>query len=321
MATEKNLKWVYMGTPAFAAGVLEILLKHGFKPEAVVTPPDKPAGRGLKLKAPDVKIKAQEYGIPVWQYENLTDPALVEKLQQLNPDIIVVVAFKKLPGVIWKIPRIGTINLHASLLPQYRGAAPINWVIINGEKKTGVTTFFINDNIDTGDILMQEEVFISPGMTAGQLHDVLMNKGGLLLVETLKAIEKNTIKPKPQITFDETLKKAPKIYTRDCVIDWKNGLLPAYRKILGLSPYPGSIFYLKNINRQKPLLIKAYHAEFDENKKTTDLTWNKQEKEYFEISSPEGTLKIDELQPEGKRKMTAKEFLNGIQTGEWELFI
>jgi methionyl-tRNA formyltransferase len=221
----KNLRIVFMGTPEFAVATLGSLLINGFNVVAVVTAPDKPAGRGRKITKSAVKVFAEISSLQIIQPENLKDQEFINKLLKLNPDIFIVVAFRMLPEVIWKIPKIGTINLHASLLPQYRGAAPINHVIINGETTTGVTTFFIDDKIDTGNILLREEIQIFPFDNAGDLHDKLMKLGARVVIKTISGIMEKKIKPQPQFLFikpGESLKLAPKIHSKDCLINWND---------------------------------------------------------------------------------------------------
>jgi methionyl-tRNA formyltransferase len=234
------MKIVFMGTPQFAVTSLDALVKAGSDVVAVVTAADKPAGRGQKLSESAVKQYAVANGIRVLQPEKLKDPAFLEQLASLQADLQVVVAFRMLPEVVWNMPHKGTINLHASLLPQYRGAAPINWVLINGEKESGVTTFFLRHQIDTGNILFTEKVTLTGQETAGELHDRLMNKGAGLLVKTVKGVESGRYNEHPQSQLEEgvELRHAPKIFKEDCVIDWNQAAIAIYNKIRGLSPVP-----------------------------------------------------------------------------------
>jgi methionyl-tRNA formyltransferase len=229
-----------MGTPEFAVTSLEELLESGCDVVGVVTAPDKPAGRGQVITEPEVKKFAAARGIKVLQPEKLKDAEFLAQLKALNADLQVVVAFRMLPEVVWNMPPKGTINLHASLLPQYRGAAPINWAVINGETETGVTTFFLKHEIDTGDILFTEKVSVPENFTAGDLHDKLMHKGAGLLVKTVKAIESGRYKEQPQVHLAENaeLKHAPKIFKEDCRVNWDKPMANVYNHIRGLSPYP-----------------------------------------------------------------------------------
>ena len=246
-----------MGTPHFAVASLDALVKAGCNIVAVITAPDKPAGRGKKLSESAVKQYAVENGIKVLQPEKLKNPEFLEELRSLKADLQVVVAFRMLPEVVWNMPARGTINLHASLLPQYRGAAPINWVLINGEKESGVTTFFLKHEIDTGDILFTEKVTLSGRETAGELHDRLMHKGAGLLVKTVKGVESGRYNEHPQSALAEgvELKHAPKIFKEDCLIDWNQSAESIYNKIRGLSPSPTAYTLLND------KVLKIYRAE------------------------------------------------------------
>ena len=257
----KSLRIVYMGTPEFAVATLGSLLMNGFNVVGVVTVPDKPAGRGRTIQKSPVKIFAESNCIPVLQPDNLKDGEFIRTLKELKPDIFVVVAFRMLPEVVWKIPSLGTFNLHASLLPDYRGAAPINHVIINGETKTGVTTFFIDDKIDTGNILLREEVQIFPFENAGDLHDRMTKLGARLVIRTLTGIADKSIIPKPQSDFAVTgteLRTAPKIHPEDCIINWNKGAIKIHNLIRGLAPYPGARSVLTGKN--KSLTLKIFES-------------------------------------------------------------
>jgi methionyl-tRNA formyltransferase len=311
----KNLRIVFMGTPEFAVATLGSLLMNGFNVVGVVTTPDKPSGRGRKLTKSAVKEFAEFSYLPIMQPENLKDPEFINALQKLNPDIFLVVAFRKLPDVVWTIPSIGTINLHASLLPDYRGAAPINHVLINGEATTGVSTFFIDDNIDTGNILLREEIQIFPFENAGNLHDRLMKLGARLVIRTLKGIAENTIKPVAQSNFlrkGEMPKTAPKIFLNDCIINWNKDYLSVHNLIRGLSPYPCARSYL--IKDSVPLLFKIYESQpeqashsFEPGEIISD------EKHYIKITCKNGFLNILSLQLEGKKRISTIEFLRGFR--------
>jgi methionyl-tRNA formyltransferase len=253
------MKIIFMGTPQFAVASLDALIKAGCDVVAVVTAPDKPAGRGQKLNESAVKQYAVANGIKVLQPEKLKDPEFLHELKSLHADLQVVVAFRMLPEVVWSMPPRGTINLHASLLPQYRGAAPINWVLINGEKESGVTTFFLKHEIDTGDILFTEKITLTGDETAGDLHDRLMHKGAGLLVKTVKGVESGRYNEHPQSALLDgvELKHAPKIFKEDCLIDWQQPAESIYNKIRGLSPYPTAYTFLND------KILKVFNATFE----------------------------------------------------------
>ena len=307
-----------MGTPEFAKESLKIIVEEGFNVAAVVTAPDKPSGRGRKLQQSAVKKFALENDLPVLQPSNLKDPDFLSSLIKLKADLIAVVAFRMLPEVIWSMPQKGTINLHASLLPDYRGAAPINWVIMNGEKKTGITTFFIEKDIDTGNILLQEEVDIPETLNAGELHDRLMRKGGSLLVKTIEKIISRKIKSVPQ-KKNIRYKLAPKIYPQDCEIDWKNDFKSIYNQIRGLSPYPGAWTMIQTEN-DKNFTLKIFSAEYKS--KSNDILEPiilNDSNLSFSVKVPGGILNILELQVPGKKKMNIQEFLRGNSIEGWKL--
>lgn len=308
---------VFMGTPEFAVTSLKQLLDHNYNVVAVVTAPDKPAGRGRKTKESEVKQFAMEKQLPVLQPEKLKSPEFNKELQALKPDLQIVVAFRMLPEMVWKLPPLGTFNLHASLLPQYRGAAPINHAVMNGESKTGVTTFFIKEEIDTGNILLQEEIDIAPDDSAGAVHDKLMEVGATLVVRTVEGILKNSIVPKKQeelIQPDEEIKPAPKIFKEDCRIDWQNQSVKIYNKIRGLSPYPAAFTNLAD-DSDNTIMLKIFRSSIgsepvgDEQPGTifTD------EKTYLKIATSDGFIYTEELQSAGKRKMSVDEFLRGFK--------
>ncbi len=308
------LNIVFMGTPDFAVASLEILHKH-HNVQAVVTVPDKPAGRGQKVKTSPVKNFALANNLPVFQPEKLRDEVFTETMQALNPDLMVVVAFRMLPKSIWSIPKIGTFNLHASLLPQYRGAAPINHAIINGETLTGNTTFFIDDKIDTGNILLQEKIKILPEDTAGDLHDKLMLSGARLVLETVNGLEKNSITPIPQNNETE-LKPAPKIFKEDCQIDWTKSAESIINTIRGLSPYPAA--WSKAEYMGKAMSLKIFKASFKPQKHTNKSgSVNPENKQFLEVYVTDGVVQITELQPQSKKRMSAKDFINGTKLNEF----
>jgi len=315
-------KIVFMGTPDFAVPSLDILVKNGYNIAGVITAPDKPAGRGRKISYSPVKKYALSNNLLVLQPQNLKDENFINRLKSLKPDIQVVIAFRMLPKAVWEIPPLGTFNLHASLLPQYRGAAPINWAVINGEKETGVTTFFIKEEIDTGKIILSEKVEITPNETAGELHDKLMMIGANLVLLTVDSIINNkySLTNQSELTVEAaSLKKAPKIFKEDCRIDWTKSVNEIYNFIRGLSPYPGAFTELVSPNH-KTLLLKIYRAEKTETCKEDiikdkDLSPGKIQtdgKGYLKISCKNGFINITEIQQEGKRMMKIEEFLRGF---------
>ena len=303
------MKIVFMGTPDFAVASLRALLDADFDIVGVITAVDKPAGRGQKISESAVKRFAVEKGLKVLQPVKLKDPDFLNELKSLNADIQVVVAFRMLPELVWDMPPKGTINLHASLLPQYRGAAPINWAIINGEKRSGVSTFFLKQEIDTGDLLFAEEVDIEDDDTAGDLHDKLMEIGAGLLVKTLKAIEAGKYTEIPQHTLQENeLKKAPKIFREDCEINWDRPVKEVFNLIRGLSPYPAAFSHLQDKT------LKIYSAIAEEKlitgKPGEIFTDNKT---YLKFACRDGLISVLELQLEGKKRMKVDEFLRGVR--------
>jgi len=303
------MRIVFMGTPDFAVASLAALLNAGFNVVGVITAADKPAGRGQKLQESAVKKFAVEKGLNILQPEKLKNPEFLEELKALNADLQVVVAFRMLPEVVWNMPGKGTINLHASLLPQYRGAAPINWVIINGEKESGATTFFLKHEIDTGDILFAEKVEITDEMTASDLHDALMNLGADLLTQTVKAIESGEYQETPQESFAITeLKHAPKIFKEDCKINWNKSNEEVFNLIRGLSSYPTAFTdFLGKV-------LKIYLAEKEDIEPgisacaflTDHIT-------YLKFASKDGFICVKEIQQEGKKRMKIEEFLRGVK--------
>lgn len=301
-----------MGTPEFAVHSLDALIKANKNIVAVVTAPDKPAGRGLTLQEPDVKKYARSLDIPVLQPEKLKDPVFNETLKALNPDLVVVVAFRMLPEQVWQLPRYGTINLHASLLPQYRGAAPINWAIINGDTQTGATTFFIEKEIDTGLVISSVKVPISETDTAGTLHDKLAVEGAKLLVESVTAIENNQIKPVAQngMLQGEELRPAPKIFRDVCRINWHNDTRTVYNFIRGLSPYPGAWTQLVTGNVTKTL--KILECQPDPQNIGAGRIFS-DDRTFVKIGTQNGALNVLKLQLEGKKAMLAEEFLRGFR--------
>jgi methionyl-tRNA formyltransferase len=318
--TEASPRIVYMGTPAFAVGPLQLLLDSGCHVAGVITAPDRPAGRGKQVRHSEVKefLLKQEPSIPLLQPENLKDPAFLEELHALKPELQVIVAFRMLPELVWRIPYLGTFNLHASLLPQYRGAAPINHVLINGEKETGVSTFFIDDQIDTGKILLQERTAIGPEETAGELHDRLKDLGAKLVLETVQGLAGGHLEARAQEQFMESagiLKKAPKIFKEDCRIDWKLSGEKVFNLIRGLSPYPGAFTILERAGG-KALQCKIFKATFEPGLATAKPgSINSDGKQVFRVACPDGHIQVHSIQMEGKRRMDIKDFLPGFNPG------
>jgi methionyl-tRNA formyltransferase len=310
--TSKNLRIVFMGTPEFAVSSLDALVKAGMNVVGVVTAPDKAAGRGMKLMQSAVKTYALEHNLPVLQPSKLKDPQFIQELTNLKPDLQVVVAFRMLPEIVWNLPPMGTINVHASLLPHYRGAAPINWAVINGETETGITTFQLKHEIDTGNILLQEKVAISQTQNAGDLHDVLKEKGAFLLVKTIQGLCDGNIKPQPQSALiDEALvKHAPKIFTETCRLDFNQPTEKVYNLIRGLSPYPGAFTFLNE------KMMKVFRAEIEKTVvNESPGTFLSDRKTNLKIACTDGYVNILELQLEGKKRMSVADFLKGYR---WE---
>lgn len=310
----KNLRIVFMGTPEFAVATLGALLINGVDIVGVVTAPDKPAGRGRKIMKSAVKEFAEYSKLNILQPANLKDPEFIENLKNLHADFFIVVAFRMLPESVWRIPPRGTINLHASLLPDYRGAAPINHAIMNGETSTGVTTFLIDDKIDTGNILLKKEVTISPLENAGELQDRLMKFGARLVIRTLSDIIENKIIPKPQ--DNKSQKFAPKIHPADCIINWNNNALKINDFVRGLSPYPCARSWF--LNDKEKVLFKIFESNpVYENHSLKPGTISSDGKTFLKISCKDGFLNITNLQLEGKTRMTASEFLRGFKISDF----
>jgi methionyl-tRNA formyltransferase len=310
MAIEQSItpSVVFFGTPSFAVAALKALYDNSVEIKSVVTAPDKPSGRGQKLQPSAVKQFALTLNIPVLQPQLLADTHFLATLRALNADIFVVVAFRKLPRVVWSIPPLGTFNLHASLLPQYRGAAPINWAIINGETKTGVTTFLIDENIDTGKLLLQSEAPIYENDDAGELHDRLMTIGAKLVVETVFGLMNNVLSSKVQTGFPE-LKAAPKIYPETCNIDWHKRAGSIQNLIRGLSPYPAARTHFYAEEQKIP--VKIYSAQLSDTVLSPGQALISHQKLF--IGTGSNALEILELQPADRKKMNTAAFLNGIK--------
>ena len=302
-----------MGTPDFAVGILDTLVKNEYNIVGVITAPDRPAGRGRKLNESAVKKYALENNIKVLQPTNLKNVDFLETLKSLNANLQIVVAFRMLPKVVWNMPKYGTFNLHASLLPQYRGAAPINWAIINGETKTGVTTFFIDDKIDTGAIILQDETSIEKTDNAEDLHDRLMSLGAKTVLKTVERIQNGNFKTTEQPNHDD-LKLAYKIHRETCEIDWNKSIEDIYNFIRGLSPYPAAWTTLENSDSK--IITKIYKANMQLEQHDLEngtLIFNKKE---MKVAVKEGYLNLEEIQLQGKKRMHIKDVLNGLNLEE-----
>jgi len=309
----RNLRIVFMGTPEFAVATLDKLVQKGYQVAGVITAPDKPAGRGRKIHESSVKQYAKKAGLYIMQPTNLKDKEFLEDLRSLKANLQIVVAFRMLPKQVWSMPEYGTFNLHASLLPDYRGAAPINWAIINGEKKTGVTTFFIDEKIDTGELILQEATEIKPEDTAGDLHDKLMALGAELVLKTVSLIENNQVVTQKQ-PLDSKFKTADKINKEICKINWEESAEKIYNHIRGLSPFPAAWTILNN--NEELIVIKIYKAKWQkEEHKSKPGTIHFTKKE-LKVASPGGYVYLTELQLPGKRKMAVIDVLNGLKIKE-----
>jgi len=304
----KDVRIVFMGTPAFAVASLNELVEAGCNIVGVITAPDKPAGRGMELQQSEVKKYSIEKGLKVLQPTKLKDEIFLEELRSLKADMQIVVAFRMLPEVVWNMPSMGTINLHGSLLPQYRGAAPINWAIINGEKITGVTTFKLQHEIDTGDILLTEKIPLVENETAGTLHDKMKFVGADLLLKTVIGLSENSITETPQ-NHEEVLKNAPKIFTENCTIDWNKSAVDINQLINGLSPYPAAFTYLN----EKKLKIFSAEIELCDTTSIEKGTHQTDGKNYLKFSCSDGFIHIKDLQLEGKKRMPISDFLRGYR--------
>lgn len=308
-----DLRIVFMGTPDFAVSILEAILANNYQVVGVITAPDKPSGRGRKINESAVKQYAQKHDLNILQPNNLKDPAFLEALEALQANVQVVVAFRMLPQAVWKMPALGTFNLHASLLPNYRGAAPINWAIINGETETGVSTFFIDNKIDTGDMILQKPVAIEETDNVGTLHDKLMEAGSHLVVDTLKLIENNTVQTTAQQNKGD-LKEANKLNRENCKIDWNDSLNHIHNMVRGLNPYPSAWCYLKNNN--ETLEIKIYETRKDLAEHNFPNGHIITSKKTLKIAVPDGYIFVETLKLPGKRKMLINDLLNGYDFHE-----
>ncbi len=309
----KKLRIVFWGTPEFAVASLDALVKSGCNIIAVITAPDKPGGRGLQLQLSAVKKYAVEHNLEVLQPEKLKNKEFLDELKSLNADLQIVVAFRMLPEVVWNMPPMGSVNLHGSLLPQYRGAAPINWAVINGEKETGVTTFKLKHEIDTGDILLQESFSIGENDTAGEVHDRMKDVGAKVLVETVKGLAGGSLKEKPQTELSDgdrqtILKHAPKIHTDTCRINWGQPVEIVFNLVRGLSPYPAAFIVMNE------KMLKIYKAKKEIMVPThTEGEYETDEKTFLKFACTNGYLHLLEVQMEGKKKMNIEEFLRGFR--------
>ena len=318
----QDLRIIFMGTPDFAVHTLDAIVNAGHNVIGVITAPDKPAGRGKKINESAVKKYALEKGLNILQPKNLKDPEFINELRSLNADLQIVVAFRMLPEIVWAMPPKGTFNLHASLLPQYRGAAPINWAVINGETKTGVSCFFLDKEIDTGHVIMQEEVDIDSDETAGSLHDKMMHEGAKLVVKCISDIAKGEISSIPQSDLiNEELKHAPKIFKDDCKIDWSENRIKVKNFIHGLSPYPAAFCQLIDPEGETYNLkiFKVTESNISEplSKAGTIVL---SQKNHLKVACSDGFLNILELQLAGKRKMSTEDFLKGFRlNSDWKL--
>lgn len=309
----KDLRIVFMGTPDFAVQTLKTILEHNYNVVGVITAPDRPAGRGRKLNESAVKTFAKEKGLHILQPTNLKNEDFLDELKALNANLQIIVAFRMLPKVVWDMPKHGTFNLHASLLPNYRGAAPINWAIINGETKTGVSTFFIDEKIDTGEMILQKEIEIDPTENAGSLHDKLMHIGSDLVIDTIKLIETGNVNTTPQ-SEDAISKTAYKLNRDNCKINWEADLDQIFNQIRGLSPYPAAWSILKNEDEE--LDVKIYKAEKESenhNLITGTIIFNKSS---IKVAVKGGFISILEIKLPGKRNMDVKSLLNGFSLSE-----
>lgn len=312
---KRDLRIVYMGTPEFAVESLRQLVENGYNVVGVITMPDKPAGRGQKIRFSPVKEYALAHNLPLLQPTSLKDETFLRELKELKADLQIVVAFRMLPQVVWGMPRLGTFNLHASLLPKYRGAAPINWAIINGETETGLTTFFLERGMDTGKIIRQVRMPISETDDAGSLHDRLMNEGGKLVLDTVEAICQGEVQPIDQMELTATIAPtpAPKIFKETCQIDWNRPGKKVYDFIRGLSPYPAARTTISN-KKGEPIELKIYASRFTPSPidQHSIGSWHTDGKEYLRFTVPDGYVELLSVQQPGKRRMDIADFLRGF---------
>jgi len=312
MKEAKDLRIIFMGTPDFAVASLDAICKAGYQVAGVITAPDRPAGRGMKLTESAVKKYAVEHGLHILQPLKLKDPEFLNELRSLNADLQIVVAFRMLPEVVWNMPAMGTVNLHGSLLPHYRGAAPINWAIINGEKETGVTTFKLKQEIDTGDILMQEKFTIGENETFGEVHDRMKEIGATVLVQTIDGLVNGSLQEIPQSSIaTENLRSAPKIFTDHCRIDWTKSVHDIHNLVRGLSPVPGAFTSLQG------KMFKIYRSEIEDASTHEETgSFKSDGKNFLKFACKDGYLVVKELQMEGKKKMPVEDFLRGYKISQ-----
>lgn len=311
---KEDLKIVFLGTPDFAVESLDLLVKNEFNIVGVVTATDKPAGRGHKMLPSAVKQYAVEHGLHLMQPERLKDESFIEELRSLNADLFIVIAFRMLPEVVWQMPRLGTFNLHASLLPKYRGAAPINWAVINGEKETGVTTFFLKHEIDTGDVIQQQSITIDENENVGSVHDHLMHLGAQLTLDTVNAILDGNVTSIPQSQFEGIEPTpAPKIFRDTCHIDLTNKALDIHNQIRGLSPYPGAWIDIV-LADDTVVTTKIFESKINDKATPNDLIGKVySDNGHLYLGAVDKVVEVITLQPAGKRRMTADEFLRGTK--------
>lgn len=316
----KKLRIIFIGTPEFAVESLKAVYESGRNVLAVITAPDKKAGRGQKIKFSAVKQYALEKNLPVLQPSNLKSESFLNELAAFNADIQLVVAFRMLPEAVWNMPRLGTFNLHASLLPKYRGAAPINWAIINGEKETGLTTFFLKQEIDTGDVLLQKTIQLKPNETAGSLHDTLMVEGAQLVLESFELIESGAyqLKQQAQLSLSKNTPLAPKIFKEHCRIDWEKTALEIERLVRGMSPYPTAWTKITQVESGKTLQLKVFELNIlDEVSQSPGKIELKAGR--LTIGTSDYFLELKELQLEGKKRMSAKALINGFDIQNYRI--
>ena len=316
MKEKKDLNIVFMGTPEFAVTILEKLVQESYNIKAVVTAPDRPAGRGRKLQGSAVKESAIQHNLPVLQPTHLKDEDFIQELKSLEADLFIVVAFRMLPKVVWEIPSMGTFNLHGSSLPQYRGAAPINWAVINGETETGVITFFIDEKIDTGQILLSDTLSIGENETAGELHDRMMVLGAQTVTNTVELIRQGKAQPNPQPEGD--LKAAPKISKQDCLLDLGKSIKSIHNFIRGMSPYPTAWIKLQHKENNDKKTLKLFHSEILNEEEHAQLALRNENKSLV-LETPSGALTLLEVQLEGKKRLDAVSFLAGFPIEDWSI--
>jgi methionyl-tRNA formyltransferase len=313
-----KLRVVFMGTPEFSVGILDAIMRSQHEVVGVVTVADKPAGRGQVMHESAVKVGAMNYKVPVLQPVSLKDESFISELKALNADVFVVVAFRMLPEIVWKMPEKGTFNLHASLLPDYRGAAPINWSIINGDTKTGLSTFFIDEQIDTGSVILQKELSISENENAGSLHDRMIPEGGKLVVETLDLIASGNVATIPQREMVGSMNRpAPKLFKENTKIDWNADIKTVHQLICGLSPYPASWSVLTNTKGELKTVKFFETRVIHTTNKLLHEMWST--KDAFYIQLKDGVLEVLEWQMEGKKRMTTRDWLVGNQISDWKI--